>query len=199
MDEDDLFAGSMEIDDPGANAGNAPPPAPAGTGHFGASRPGVDEDMSEVAEIMLNLKVCRPMHTLWTLCCYHGLLGRHLPMMTWTTLIVVHCLCVSCALSCANAVLLSFPAAYCGASADGAVNTTVRLRRCRKVCRPRALTGASLWTACLLRSACHCAAASAAMLARAGPSLDPALGCQGCPLMSDLSKTYAGLGGLAAS
>ncbi|CAK0783898.1 hypothetical protein CVIRNUC_007098 [Coccomyxa viridis] len=57
MDEDDLFAGSMEIDDPGANAGNAPPPAPAGTGHFGASRPGVDEDMSEVAEIMLNLKV----------------------------------------------------------------------------------------------------------------------------------------------
>ena len=58
MDEDDLFAGSMEIDDPAANAGNNLSPAPVGTGYFGASRP--DEDMSEVAEIMLNLKVCRP-------------------------------------------------------------------------------------------------------------------------------------------
>lgn len=82
MDEDDLFAGSMEIDDPGANAGNAPPPAPAGTGHFGASRPGVDEDMSEVAEIMLNLKVCGPLRAQWAFSCRHGLLNRQLPAMT---------------------------------------------------------------------------------------------------------------------
>ena len=89
MDEDDLFAGSMEIDDPVANAGNAPPPAPAGTRHFGASRPGVDEDMSEVAEIMLNLKVCRPTPAQRILSCQHGLLGRHLPMMTWTLLLLL--------------------------------------------------------------------------------------------------------------
>ena len=67
MDEDDLFAGSMEIDDPAANAGTALPPAPVGNGHFGAGRPGVDEDMSEVAEIMLNLKVCRPPCAMWAL------------------------------------------------------------------------------------------------------------------------------------
>ena len=51
MDEDDLFAGSMEIDDPAAL------PASRGAMHISAPRPGVDEDMSEVAEIMLNLKV----------------------------------------------------------------------------------------------------------------------------------------------
>ncbi|CAL5225940.1 g8736 [Coccomyxa viridis] len=51
MDEDDLFAGSMEIDDPGIS------PASRAAVHVGAPRPGVDEDMSEVAQIMLNLRV----------------------------------------------------------------------------------------------------------------------------------------------
>ena len=51
MDEDDLFAGSMEIDDPAAT------PASRAAAHVSAPRPGVDEDMSEVAQIMLNLKV----------------------------------------------------------------------------------------------------------------------------------------------
>ena len=51
MEEDDLFAGSMEIDDPAAT-----PASRAGL-HVSAPRPGVDEDMSEVAQIMLNLKV----------------------------------------------------------------------------------------------------------------------------------------------
>ena len=51
MDEDDLFAGSMEIDDPAAS------PASRAAAHVGAPRPGVDEDMSEVAQIMLNLRV----------------------------------------------------------------------------------------------------------------------------------------------
>ena len=47
MDEDDLFAGAMDIDEGGARAQQQPP-----------RRARVDEDMSEVAEIMLNLKVC---------------------------------------------------------------------------------------------------------------------------------------------
>ena len=50
MDEDDLFVGAMEIDD----GGNAAPNVAGGRGRRSA---GDDEDMSEVAEIMLNLKV----------------------------------------------------------------------------------------------------------------------------------------------
>ena len=46
MDEDDLFVGVMDIDE----GMRAQPPR----------RARVDEDMSEVAEIMLNLKVCMP-------------------------------------------------------------------------------------------------------------------------------------------
>ena len=65
MDEDDLFAGSMEIDDPAAL------PANTGAVHARTPRPGVDEDMSEVAQIMLNLKVrtdVSPHTKLQTLC-----------------------------------------------------------------------------------------------------------------------------------
>jgi len=51
MDEDDLFAGSMDIDDPAAL------PANTGAGHATAQGLNADEDMSEVAEIMLGLKV----------------------------------------------------------------------------------------------------------------------------------------------
>lgn len=51
MDEDDLFVGAMEIDDGGNGALN-------GAGGRGRRTAGDDEDMSEVAEIMLNLKVC---------------------------------------------------------------------------------------------------------------------------------------------
>ena len=57
MDEDDLFAGSMEIDDPAGPSkhAHANGNANGGVRHFAPAR--VDEDMSEVAEIMLNLKV----------------------------------------------------------------------------------------------------------------------------------------------
>jgi hypothetical protein len=68
MDEDDLFAGSMEIDDPAGHFehvhtngnvnGSVRQPAPAR----------VDEDMSEVAEIMLKLKV-RACDKVPLLCC----------------------------------------------------------------------------------------------------------------------------------
>ena len=51
MDEDDLFAGSMEIDDLAAI------PANTGAGQASAHGLNADEDMSEVAEIMLGLKV----------------------------------------------------------------------------------------------------------------------------------------------
>lgn len=54
MDEDDLFVGAMDIDDgSGAAATHAPAAAAARSRAVGD-----DEDMSEVAEIMLNLKVC---------------------------------------------------------------------------------------------------------------------------------------------
>ncbi|BDA51339.1 probable ethylene-responsive transcription factor 9 at C-terminar half [Coccomyxa sp. Obi] len=53
MDEDDLFVGAMDIDD-GAGAAVAHAPAAAAARSRAA---GDDEDMSEVAEIMLNLKV----------------------------------------------------------------------------------------------------------------------------------------------
>ena len=117
----------------------------------------------------------------------------------------MRCFCGSCALSCSTAVFLLVPAANPGAPEGNIVDITLWSRRCRKVCRPRAPTGASLWTACLLRSACLCVAASAAMLERGAPSLDPAPGCQGlAPNFRPLQflafpKTYAGLGGLAAS
>lgn len=57
MDEDDLFAGSMEIDDPAGppEHAHANGNAIGGVRHFAPAR--VDEDMSEVAEIMLKLKV----------------------------------------------------------------------------------------------------------------------------------------------
>ena len=61
MDEDDLFAGSMEIDDPAVS------PASRAAVHVSAPRPGVDEDMSEVAQIMLNLKV-RPSSCRMVIC-----------------------------------------------------------------------------------------------------------------------------------
>ena len=47
MDEDDLFVGAMDIDDGAPNL----------AGGRGRRTAGDDEDMSEVAEIMLNLKV----------------------------------------------------------------------------------------------------------------------------------------------
>jgi len=53
MDEDDLFVGGMDIDEGAAGGGGSAAVAPGACGRS----LGVDEDMSEVAEIMLNLKV----------------------------------------------------------------------------------------------------------------------------------------------
>ena len=58
MDEDDLFVGAMDIDD-GSGAAAAHAHAPVAAAARGRAV-GDDEDMSEVAEIMLNLKVCVP-------------------------------------------------------------------------------------------------------------------------------------------
>lgn len=55
MDEDDLFVGGMDIDEGAAGGGGS---AAVAAGARGGRALGVDEDMSEVAEIMLNLKVC---------------------------------------------------------------------------------------------------------------------------------------------
>lgn len=92
MDEDDLFAGSMEIDDPASGPGPVPG-GPGSSGHFVAvGRGGVDEDMSEVAEIMLNLKVgiSSAPHT-HSLCC----MGQRIPHRSGLQSLVAAQLCHS--------------------------------------------------------------------------------------------------------